>query len=135
METKQDKFARMLDIRLPKALKAIDLLTNLSRKSDYEWTEEQANDMITALDKATTRVEYAFTGLASVIEALPEPAPAVDVPVHAPGAVGGYDRAAIRAALLKLTCGDETGVVDLRKVVLGWAPEPRGEDNAASRRE
>lgn len=60
METKNQKFRRMLELRLPKAVKAIELLANLSRKTDYEWTAPQLQSMLDQLDDAVDGVAQAF---------------------------------------------------------------------------
>lgn len=65
METKNEKFLRMLNGRLPKAIKAIELLANLSRKSDYEWTPAQLQSMFDQLDDAVDVVAGAFGALPS----------------------------------------------------------------------
>lgn len=60
IESKNEKFNRMMAVRLPKAIKAIELLSNLSRKSDYEWTQHELQSMTDQLDDAVDSVLSAF---------------------------------------------------------------------------
>lgn len=66
-DTKREKFRRILAIRLPKAIKAVELLTNLSRKSDYEWSTTELQDMVNQLDDAVDGVLASF-GVPSAAE-------------------------------------------------------------------
>ena len=71
MESKNDKFKRIRDVRLPKALKSIDLLGNLGA-SDYEASDEERADLIMQLQDMVDEVviklglkEVEGSGLAS----------------------------------------------------------------------
>jgi len=71
MESKNDKFKRIKDVRLPKALKSIDLLGNLGA-SDYEASDEEKGDLIMQLQDMVDEVviklglkEVEGSGLAS----------------------------------------------------------------------
>lgn len=59
METKSQKFQRLKDARLPKAVKAIELLENLNG-SAYEYTDQEAKDMVAELEAAILSVKEAF---------------------------------------------------------------------------
>ena len=50
-ETKSDKFIRLAETRTNEAIKRIRLLRNLSNKNNYDYSEEQANEIIQALEK------------------------------------------------------------------------------------
>jgi len=49
-ETKSDKFKRIANLRVNNALKSIRLISNLSRKSDYEYTDKQIGTILAALN-------------------------------------------------------------------------------------
>lgn len=59
MESKHDKFLRIQEARLPKAIKGIELLGNLS-SSNYEWTKADAADMIRQLNDAVDDLSSEF---------------------------------------------------------------------------
>lgn len=142
MESKQEKFDRMLEARLPKAVKAIELLGNLSNKSTYEWHAGQVDDMLDQLGAALDEVMDRF----GVPAEAPAPAAPIEVPLKESDAdthryepktalpetswrspaIDGVDRRDIRAALERLTADHgkaDPGVTALRKIVLGWVPE------------
>lgn len=48
-ETKADKFSRLYPKRLDNALDALRVLGNLSAKNNYEWTDEQAREILSSL--------------------------------------------------------------------------------------
>ena len=119
-DTKAGKFQRMLDIRLPKAIKAIELLGNLSSR-DYEYTDEQRDALFQQLDDAVDGIAKRF-GLG---EKEPSAAPSA-TPVQSPdtgpgpvagtGPVTGAEREEIRALAMEL----KTLQSKLIKVILGW---------------
>lgn len=144
-ETKQEKFNRMLVARLPKAVKSIELLANLSRKSDYEWFGAQIDDMLDQLEGAVDGVMDAF-GVGDEADTKPEPgSDTITEPTDDQGAfygpdtygyaapqksstahIEGFDKWAIRDALHRLVKDhgpDDPGVAALRHVVLGWVPQ------------
>jgi len=57
---KRDAFQRMMGGRLPKAVKAVELLANLARGSDYAWTNAELQGMTDQLDDAVDTVLSAF---------------------------------------------------------------------------
>jgi hypothetical protein len=59
-DEKRSDFDRMLEGRLPKAVKAVELLANLARKSDYAWTPAGLQTMLDQLDDAVDAVAKAF---------------------------------------------------------------------------
>lgn len=59
-DEKRDAFQRMLAGRLPKAVKAVELLANLARGSDYAWTNAELQSMTDQLDDAVDTVLGAF---------------------------------------------------------------------------
>lgn len=137
-ETKRDKFIRMSEARLPKAVKAVDLLANLGRTRDYEYKPSEARDLIDNLYDAVERVADAF----GIEEPVPDENPLVEcdysqiearVLAHTiadGGPVSSYDKEAIRDALEILVRGDtHKGTIALRKVVLGWVPPEREKDD------
>lgn len=61
MESKHEKFCRLAENRVNNALKQIELIRNLSSKSSYEYTQQEANAIIRALKQAVGEVEKAFS--------------------------------------------------------------------------
>lgn len=62
-ETKSEKFIRIRDARLPKIVAAIKLLGNLAGPG-YEYTETEAQELVSELDTAVTKI-YGQFGLAT----------------------------------------------------------------------
>jgi len=60
IESKREKFDRIRDTRLPKAIKAISLLKNLGRKADYDYTEAMAREITDELFDAVDEVADAL---------------------------------------------------------------------------
>lgn len=50
-ETKRDKFVRLAEARTNKALDQIKLISNLSDRSTYEYTDDDINKIFTCLEK------------------------------------------------------------------------------------
>lgn len=50
-ETKRDKFVRLAEARTNKALDQIRLISNLSDRSTYDFTEEDVNKIFSFLEK------------------------------------------------------------------------------------
>ena len=65
-ETPNQKFHRLLKIRLPNALKAIELVGNLGSKT-YEFSKAEAEDVIGALRKAVDELAYKLGGVPSFV--------------------------------------------------------------------
>jgi len=50
-ETKEDKFRRLAERRTNDAINRIRLLGNLANRNNYEYSDQQVNEMFTAIDK------------------------------------------------------------------------------------
>ena len=59
-ETKRERFVRLAENRMNNALKNIQLLSNLSNTSAYEYTSEDVDKIIRALKTAVTDLEKSF---------------------------------------------------------------------------
>lgn len=59
-ETKADAFKRLANYRVQKAIDRLDLIGNLSNRSSYEYTEDQVDRIVVALDEALTRLHNRF---------------------------------------------------------------------------
>lgn len=131
-DEKRRDFQRMLEGRLPKAVKAIELLSNLARKSDYAWLSSELQSMIDQIDDAVDGVMDAF-GLGE------EPArPATDGPDTTqrsePETVGSSltavsqdHRAEVRWAYDALRRGDlELAEARMKLVIADWIEGDRG---------
>lgn len=60
LEEKKEKFKEIAEKRMDKAIKGISLLGNLSRKYDYEYSEEDIEAMINALNREVQGVKKRF---------------------------------------------------------------------------
>ena len=109
MESKSEKFARIRDVRLPKAVKAISLLTNLASR-DYEYTREDRAHLLGVLDAAVADVSEAF-GM--------DVTPSIVVEDPKVGPYGGSEWAAANEALEKLVDGDTEGALQALRRALG----------------
>jgi hypothetical protein len=61
-EDARAKFVRLTNIRVPKAIKAIELVGNLSVRSNYTFSEADAKAIIKALKTAVAECEDRFAG-------------------------------------------------------------------------
>ncbi len=60
MENKKQKFERLANTRINKILKQLDLIGNLSNTSVYEYSENEANQIIAVLDKKVGELKAKF---------------------------------------------------------------------------
>ena len=60
-ETKAEKFVRLGEYRMNKAIDAIGRLENLANKSSYEYTAEQVEAMFSVLESKVAEVKAKFT--------------------------------------------------------------------------
>ena len=60
-ETKAEKFIRIGEYRMNKALDAIGRLENLANRSAYEYTQEQAEAMFSVLEQRVADIKAKFT--------------------------------------------------------------------------
>jgi hypothetical protein len=60
MESKKDRFKRLAEARTTKILKDLMLLSNLSNKRNYEYDNEQVNQIFNAIDKQLKFTKNAF---------------------------------------------------------------------------
>lgn len=59
-ETKKEKFIRLAEGRMNNILKNIDLLGNLSNKSNYDYEETDVEKMIKSLKSAVNNLEKIY---------------------------------------------------------------------------
>lgn len=59
-ETKAEKFVRIGEYRMNKAIEAIGRLENLSNRSAYEYTPEQVEAMFSVLEQRVAQVREKF---------------------------------------------------------------------------
>jgi len=59
-ETKREAFQRIRDIRLPKILKSVKLLGNLSRKNQYEYSSNEAFLLVSSITKEVNAIAKKF---------------------------------------------------------------------------
>jgi hypothetical protein len=63
-ETKQQRFVRLANHRVTRALKLMGHIRNLSTRGSYEYTPDQAAKIVHALKTSVAIVEEAFAGRA-----------------------------------------------------------------------
>lgn len=59
-DIKADAFIRISGSRLPRAIKSIELLGNLSNRGNYHFTDDQALDLIRQIDTARDNLAKSF---------------------------------------------------------------------------
>lgn len=59
-ESKADKFIRLGEYRVNKVMEAIGRIAHLSNRSNYEYTEEQAEAMFSMIEKQLAEVKGRF---------------------------------------------------------------------------
>lgn len=66
-ETKAERFVRLGQSRTSKALDAIANIGGLANKGNYEYTEEQANKILKALEAEVVKLSQKFANPGSVV--------------------------------------------------------------------
>lgn len=61
-ESKADKFKRLANHRVPRLIKLFNAVASLANKSQYEWTPEQVNLIVSSLESALKRMNDRFAG-------------------------------------------------------------------------
>lgn len=59
-ESKADKFKRLGSIRVGNVLKQMDNLTKLANRNGYDWTKDQADKIINAIDARAVALKKAL---------------------------------------------------------------------------
>lgn len=57
---KAEKFIELAEFRINKVIKAIELIGNLANKNNYQYTEEQANQIFEAIEIAFDNAKSRF---------------------------------------------------------------------------
>lgn len=61
METKREKFVRLAEARTNKIIDLIRLLGNCSNKSNYDYTEEDVQKILSAIEKELKTIKIKFS--------------------------------------------------------------------------
>ena len=61
IETKRDRFVRLAEKRMQRALGSIRVIRNLANTGNYEYSQEDVEAIITGLRKAVDDLEAVFT--------------------------------------------------------------------------
>lgn len=59
-ESRSDKFRRLAVSRMNVTLKQLRLIKNLANRNNYEWTDAEAEKIVSALRKAVDGIEKRF---------------------------------------------------------------------------
>lgn len=62
METKREKFVRIVEARTNKIISMVRLLGNCANKANYDYTEADAQKIFTALEKEVKLAKMRFSG-------------------------------------------------------------------------
>lgn len=60
MNSKRENFVRLAESRVSKAIKAIQVIGNLSNRSNYDYSEEDAKAIVNALQKELSDLQAKF---------------------------------------------------------------------------
>lgn len=60
MESKHDKFVRLAEKRTNNAIKQLELIGNLANKRNYDYSEEEVNEIFKALNNAMKASKQKF---------------------------------------------------------------------------
>ncbi len=60
MESKNDKFKRLANKRVPAALEKLELIKNLSNTNNYEYSKEEVDAIIKALTGSINEIKKSF---------------------------------------------------------------------------
>jgi hypothetical protein len=56
----RQRFVKLINVRMNKALKYLNLIGNLSNVSNYDYTEDEAKVIVTRLRKSVDEIEVRF---------------------------------------------------------------------------
>ena len=62
METKREKFVRIVEARTNKIISMVRLLGNCANKANYDYTEADVQKIFTALEKEVKLAKMKFSG-------------------------------------------------------------------------
>ena len=60
MESKNDKFKRLANKRVPAALEKLELIKNLSNTNNYEYSKDEVDTIIKALTGSINEIKKSF---------------------------------------------------------------------------
>ena len=60
MESKNDKFKRLANKRVPAAIDKLELVKNLANTNNYDYTKKETDEIIKALNKSLNEIKQAF---------------------------------------------------------------------------
>lgn len=63
METKREKFVRLVEVRTNKIIDMLRLLGNCSNKANYDYTDEDVQKIFTTLEKEMKISKSKFTSM------------------------------------------------------------------------
>jgi tetratricopeptide (TPR) repeat protein len=112
-------FKRMRDARLPKAIKAIELLSNLSNRGNYHYEEEEPEQMIRELELAIDSLAKAFKidQRAQKLTAA-EPISAPDPEIEDPDLLKPLAKSWVAWSLDNLQRGNRSEAIEMLKIGL-----------------
>ena len=61
MRNKRERFVALAEARTEKALKSIRLLSNLANRANYEYSEEDVNQIVRAIELEVRNLRSAFS--------------------------------------------------------------------------
>lgn len=60
MESKNNKFKRLANKRVPAAIEKLELVKNLSNRNNYDYSKKESDEIIKALNKVVNDIKQSF---------------------------------------------------------------------------
>ncbi len=60
-KAKEENFVRLTNMRVPKALNTLRIVSNLANRNNYKYSPEQANKIVEALQKEVDNIRREFS--------------------------------------------------------------------------
>ena len=60
MESKNEKFKRLANKRVPAAIEKLELIKNLANTNNYDYSKKETDEIIKALNKSINEIKHAF---------------------------------------------------------------------------
>ena len=60
MESKNEKFKRLANKRVPAAIEKLELIKNLANTNNYDYSKKETDEIIKVLNKSINEIKHAF---------------------------------------------------------------------------
>lgn len=118
-DIKEEAFIRISSSRLPKAVKSIELLGNLSNRGNYRYSDDQAKGLIRELEEAIDSLAKSFKiDQGAQNKPAAEAISAADPVIEDPDLLKPLARSWVAWSLDKLQHGDRSEAIEMLKIGL-----------------